>query len=146
MQSSKVCLAPIQFGAGLKGKLVDAMINGTPSVTTSIGAEGMFGELTPNGFVEDTPELFAEKAIALYLNENLWKSSQKAGFDIMKKRFLKGPLVMKFLNRLGKLQLNLESHRLNNFMGSMLQYHTMKSTKFMSRWIEEKNKNNNGNK
>ncbi|MCO4821720.1 MAG: glycosyltransferase family 4 protein [Flavobacteriaceae bacterium] len=146
MQSSKVCLAPIQFGAGLKGKLVDAMINGTPSVTTSIGAEGMFGELTPNGFVEDTPELFAEKAIALYLNENLWKSSQKAGFDIMKKRFLKGPLVMKFLSRLGKLQLNLESHRLNNFMGSMLQYHTMKSTKFMSRWIEEKNKNNNGNK
>jgi hypothetical protein len=53
---------------------------------------------------------------------------------------------MKFLSRLDKLQLNLESHRLNNFMGSMLQYHTMKSTKYMSRWIEEKNKNNNGNK
>jgi hypothetical protein len=37
------------------------------------------------------------------------------------------------------LQANLQKHRLNNFMGS-LQHHTLKSTKYMSMWIEAKNK------
>eukprot|EP01052_Picozoa_sp_SAG31_P081938 SAG31_NODE_41910_length_274_cov_0.577143_1_plen_47_part_01 len=37
MQRARVCLAPLRFGAGLKGKLLDAMLYGTPGVTTSIG-------------------------------------------------------------------------------------------------------------
>lgn len=41
LQQSRVCLAPLPFGAGLKGKFIDAMQTGTPSVTTAIGAEGM---------------------------------------------------------------------------------------------------------
>ena len=77
MQHAKVCLAPIRFGAGLKGKLIDAMKNGTPCVTTSIGAEGMFGNLDANGFVEDNPKLFSNKAMELFKNETLWKSKQK---------------------------------------------------------------------
>ena len=43
VSKAKVCLAPLRFGAGMKGKLVEAMQCGTPSVTTSIGAEGMHG-------------------------------------------------------------------------------------------------------
>jgi hypothetical protein len=35
-------------------------------------------------------------------------------------------------------QDNLQQHRSSNFMGSLLQHHTMKSTKYMSMWIEEK--------
>ena len=41
MNKAKVCIAPIRFGAGIKGKLLEAMQNGLPSVTTSIGSEGM---------------------------------------------------------------------------------------------------------
>ncbi|MFT7234983.1 MAG: glycosyltransferase involved in cell wall biosynthesis, partial [Methylophagaceae bacterium] len=41
MEQARVCLAPLRFGAGLKGKLLDAMIMQTPSVTTPIGSEGM---------------------------------------------------------------------------------------------------------
>ncbi len=41
LQQARVCLAPLTFGAGLKGKFIDAMQTGTPSVTTAIGAEGM---------------------------------------------------------------------------------------------------------
>ena len=44
-------LAPLQFGAGLKGKLLDAMLYGIPSVTTSIGAEAMHDDLPWNGSV-----------------------------------------------------------------------------------------------
>jgi len=36
---------------------------------------------------------------------------------------------------------NLDQHRLKNFTGSMLKHHTMMSTKYMSQWIAEKNKN-----
>ncbi|MEM9681002.1 MAG: glycosyltransferase family 4 protein, partial [Bacteroidota bacterium] len=43
MQKARVCLAPLRFGAGLKGKLIDAMVNGTPCMMSSIAAEGMFG-------------------------------------------------------------------------------------------------------
>jgi glycosyltransferase involved in cell wall biosynthesis len=67
--NAKICLAPIQFGAGLKGKLINAMEYGTPSVTTSIGAESMSGNLNWNGFICDDPNEFALKAIELYKNE-----------------------------------------------------------------------------
>jgi glycosyltransferase involved in cell wall biosynthesis len=48
----KILLAPIQFGAGIKGKFIDAMQVGTPSVTTSVGAEAMKGNLNWNGIIE----------------------------------------------------------------------------------------------
>ena len=69
MQESRVCLAPIRFGAGIKGKFTDAMQNGLPSITTSIGAEGMTHDLPWNGSIEDAPEELADKAVELYENE-----------------------------------------------------------------------------
>lgn len=87
MQEAKVCLAPIRFGAGLKGKLIDAMQNGTPMVTSTIGAEGMFGDFEPNGFIEDDANSFVNQAIALCENEVLWSKMQKNGFAIINNRF-----------------------------------------------------------
>ena len=55
-------------------------------------------------------------------------------------RFRKSTLSRKLISKVEKTIENLEEHRLNNFMGLMLQHHSMQSTKFMSRWIEEKNK------
>jgi len=140
MQNAKVCLAPLRFGAGLKGKLIDAMQNGTPCITTTVGAEGMFGNLEPNGFTEDSTEAFVEKAIALYTNENIWKTKQSKGFEIIKERFNKKYLEPAFIKTVEELRTNLKAHRLQNFTGMMLHFHTMQSTKFMSKWIEEKNK------
>jgi glycosyltransferase involved in cell wall biosynthesis len=141
MQQAKVCLAPIQFGAGLKGKIVDAMLNGTPSVTTSVGAEGMFGNFEANGFIEDTPEEFANKAIQLYQDENIWNEKRQNGFQTINQRFNKNNFQKEFLDRISEITKNLETKRLRNFTGQMLLHHTLQSTKFMSRWIEEKNKN-----
>jgi glycosyltransferase involved in cell wall biosynthesis len=139
MQKSKVCLAPIQFGAGLKGKLVDAMQNGTPCVTSTIGAEGMFGNLEPNGFIEDNPEQFTKKAIKLYQDELLWNKKQKNGFHIINSRFQKSKFQINFLKTLEEAIQNLHENRLNNFTGQMLNHHTLQSTKYMSKWIAEKN-------
>jgi glycosyltransferase involved in cell wall biosynthesis len=141
VQQSRIVLAPIRFGAGLKGKLVEAMQCGTPSVTTTIGAEAMNGNLLWNGFVIDDASDFAKAAIDLYQNKNLWLEAQMRGIEIINTRYLKENFSTNFIKVITDLQSSLEAHRHNNFMGSMLQYHTLRSTKYMSKWIEAKNKN-----
>tara|TARA_R110002049_G_scaffold3795_3_gene27497 strand:- start:31432 stop:32673 length:1242 start_codon:yes stop_codon:yes gene_type:complete len=141
MEKAKVCLAPIRFGAGLKGKLVDAMQNGTPCVMTAMASEGMFGNIKPNGFVEDNPQEFANKAVQLYCDDVLWKEKQQNGFQIINKRFNKNQHHEKFSKAIEETVQRLNEKRLNNFTGQMLQHHAMQSTKFMSKWIEAKNAN-----
>ena len=64
ISKAKVLLAPLRFGAGLKGKFIDAMQCGTPSVTTQIGAEAMQGDFTWGGAIEDDVYAFAKAATA----------------------------------------------------------------------------------
>lgn len=143
MKNAKVCLSPLRFGAGLKGKIFDAMQNGTPNVTSSIGSEGISQNLPFGGFVEDDFKCFADKAIQLYSDENLWLESQQNGFDILNSNFNKIEFEEKFFNRINFLLLNIAQHRKSNFIGTMLVHHTLQSTKYMSKWIEEKNKSVN---
>lgn len=140
VKNARVVLAPIRFGAGIKGKLTEAMECGTPSVTTSIGAEGMHADLPWNGFIEDDFEKFAYKAIELYTYDILWKKSQQKGIEIINSLYDKEVLEISFMKRIKKIQENLETHRTQNFLGSLLQHQTLQSTKFMSKWIEEKKK------
>ncbi|MFB9121294.1 glycosyltransferase family 4 protein [Bergeyella porcorum] len=137
---ARVLLAPIPFGAGIKGKLLDAMQYGLPSVTSTIGAEGMHNQLNWNGYIEDEMPNFTEKAILLYSDENLWNTAQSKGFSIIKKRFLKDNFSKSFSEKIYHLRNQLPAHRLNNFWGQILQHHTLQSSKYMGKWIEEKNK------
>ncbi|WP_433765244.1 glycosyltransferase [Flavobacterium ginsenosidimutans] len=141
VKRARIVLGPIRFGAGLKGKLLEAMQCGTPSVTTSIGSEAMHENLPWNGFIEDNPKEFAKKAIALYQDENLWKESQKNGIAIINKCYQKNDYSDKLISLVNSLLADFENHRLHNFMGNLLQHHSYKSTMYMSKWIEAKNKN-----
>ncbi|WP_264536138.1 glycosyltransferase family 4 protein [Flavobacterium sp. N1736] len=141
VKNARVVLAPIRFGAGLKGKLLEAMQCGTPSVTTTIGSEAMHDNLPWNGFIANEAELFAKQATALYQDENLWKQAQKNGIAIVNSCFQKEQFSSQLINIINGLLSDSESHRLHNFMGSLLQHHTLKSTKYMAKWIEAKNKN-----
>jgi glycosyltransferase involved in cell wall biosynthesis len=140
VRNARVVLAPLRFGAGIKGKLVEAMQCGTPSVTTTIGAESMCGNLSWNGFITDDAQVFADKAVELYQDKKLWQKAQGNGFEIIEKRYLKSLFEDDFIEHILKIQSHLKQHRLNNFMGTLLQHHTFTSTKYMSRWIEEKNR------
>ena len=140
VSKARVVLAPLRFGAGIKGKLLEAMQCGTPSTTTSIGAESMFGDLPWNGFITDNPQDFASKAVFLYQDKTTWIQAQKNGIQIIEKRYLKSNYVAEFKDYILTLQNNLKQHRLNNFMGALLQHQTLQSTKYMSKWIEAKNK------
>jgi glycosyltransferase involved in cell wall biosynthesis len=140
ISNARVLLAPIRFGAGIKGKLLEAMEYGTPSVTTSIGAESMHADLDWNGSFEDDPQEFADASVRLYQDEIFWKQSQQNGFSIIKQRYLTALFEDQFETTLTYLQSNLEKHRNHNFIGQMLMHHTLQSTKYLSRWIEEKNR------
>lgn len=142
VKNARVCLAPLRFGAGLKGKLSDAMLFGTPSVTTNIGAEGMHDELTWSGVIENEADKFSEAAIKLYTDKSLWQNAQQQGFDIVEKCYNKDIYTTILLDKIQTIQARLEEHRLSNFYGSMLQHHTLKSTQYMAQWIEAKNKLN----
>ncbi len=139
MQNARVCLAPLRFGAGLKGKLFDAMQQGTPIVTTEIGAEGISGDLPFAGSISDDIEAFAHEAVNLYRDEASWKRAQQAGNSILSTRFQREQHEPLFMQRLLSLEKNIDAHRQRNFVGSMLQHHTLQSTKYLSKWIEEKN-------
>ncbi len=140
IQNARVMLAPLCFGAGLKGKLVDAMQCGTPFVTTSVGFEG-FGNYSNLSFsVTDEIRTFSENAIKLYSDEFLWANYQKEGFQILIEQFLNQDFESLFFQKLKKLSSSLNSHREDNFIGSMLRYHNLQSTKYLSKWIEAKSK------
>jgi glycosyltransferase involved in cell wall biosynthesis len=138
--NAKVVLAPLSFGAGIKGKLTEAMLCGTPSITTSIGAEGMYDEFPWNGFIEDNFADFAIKAKELYLNKPIWKQAQLNGVTIINSIYNKEKNGKLFFNKIHQIEQNIEKHRVSNFLGSLLQYKTLQASKYMSKWIEQKNR------
>ncbi|PMG25312.1 glycosyltransferase [Vibrio splendidus] len=142
MEQARVCVAPLRFGAGIKGKLLDAMKLQTPNVTSEIGSEGMLpqGELQWPGAVADDIDEFVEQAVALYKDEEKWLKAQSQCHSILEAHYEQNQLGDKLIERLNALDSELESHRLDNFFGSMLKHHSMASTKYMSQWIAEKNK------
>ncbi len=143
IEKARVLLAPLRFGAGLKGKLVDAMLAGTPSVTTEIGAEGMKEDrLAWCGAIENEALSFANEAADLYQNRTRWKKAQVLGFKLAEERFGMDNFSQKFIKRIIDLRENLKDHRKKNFLGSILLQNTLASTKYMAKWIEEKNRHN----
>jgi glycosyltransferase involved in cell wall biosynthesis len=138
--NARVVLAPLRFGAGIKGKLTEAMLCGTPSVTTTIGAEGMCGNFPWNGFIEDDFSDFALMSTQLYKSKSMWENAQETGVDIINYSYDKEKIAPSFINKIKEVQENLEAHRTHNFLGSLLQHQTLQATKYMSKWIESKNR------
>jgi len=140
MRNARICLAPLRFGAGIKGKLVEAMLCGTPSITTSIGSEAMHGELPWNGAVVDDSEQIADAAVELYRDQALWQQCQLNGEAILQQFYDGEAQGRALLARIDSLIDDIDQHRLANFTGQMLRHHSMKSTRYMSQWIEAKNR------
>ena len=83
-ESVKLSVAPLRFGAGVKGKINQSMGFGVPVVATSLAVEGM--ELTDNEnvLVADEPEDFAHALIQLYESEELWNRLSKNAVETTK--------------------------------------------------------------
>jgi glycosyltransferase involved in cell wall biosynthesis len=140
LSDARILLAPLRFGAGIKGKLADAMLTSTPSITTDVGTESMSPNLPWPGLVENEPTAFAEAAISLYTDEDTWCIKQQCAAPIITERYNKEVLANALLKTIETIKNNLEERRMLNFTGAMLRHHHHRSTKFMSQWIECKNK------
>jgi len=65
--TSRIVVVPLRYGAGVKGKVIEALYNGAPIITTSIGAEGIpsAGDVM---LIQDMPQGFADAVVNLYQN------------------------------------------------------------------------------
>jgi glycosyltransferase involved in cell wall biosynthesis len=140
IKSARVLLAPLPFGAGLKGKFIDAMAQGTPNVTTAVGAEGMLHQGEWAGLLAETAQEIADAAVLLYQDQTLWQQKQQQGFVILAKRFAIHEHQPRVWQQVIAVQQQLSQHRLTNFTGAMLRHHQHRSTQFMAQWIEAKTK------
>lgn len=140
MAQYRVNLAPLRFGAGLKGKLFDGFSTGTSSVTTPVGAEGIVGKLDWGCEVSVDPEVFAQTAVEVYRDEASWVKVRDCGAEIVKTRFSRADWMPRLGAWLEVVRLDLDARRERNFTGQLLRHHQHRSTEYMSRWIEAKNR------
>lgn len=137
--NAKISLVPLRFGAGIKGKILEAMQFGTPVVTTSIGAEAMTVNNQLNGIIVDNPEDFATAAVELYTSKFKWEKAQQIGFELASTKFNKNNYLPNFKSELIELASNIESHRKLDFTSILVQQQSLLSTKYLAKWIEAKN-------
>jgi glycosyltransferase involved in cell wall biosynthesis len=139
ISEARVMLAPISFGAGVKGKLLDAMQCSTPSVTTPIGSEGI-SELPWPGVVASSIDSFVSSAVDLYSNQSQWEASNKQGQQILQADYNSIDNRQKFGKYLSEKFTHFVEHRKTNFAQKLLGHHQFQTSKYMSQWIEAKNK------
>ena len=70
--STKLSVIPLRFGAGVKGKVIEALSHAVPLVSTAIGLEGITG-ISQVATPKNTPEAFAAEILTLYQDEKLWE-------------------------------------------------------------------------
>ena len=87
---SRIFVAPLRYGAGLKGKIGQAMSLGLPVVTTQIGAEGMQLSDGAHALIADDADAFSSAVIRLYNDEALWTSLQQAAAAHIERNFSEG--------------------------------------------------------
>jgi glycosyltransferase involved in cell wall biosynthesis/Flp pilus assembly protein TadD len=75
----RLSVNPLRYGAGMKGKIGEAMAHGLPVISTTIGAEGFHIQNGNDALIADTPEQFSEAVFHAYTNENLWNTLSKNG-------------------------------------------------------------------
>ncbi|WP_228384181.1 glycosyltransferase [Sphingobacteruim zhuxiongii] len=135
----RALIAPIPFGAGLKGKFIDALRAGTPSVTSAIGAEGFAYSEQWNGYIVEDVDEFVEKCIRLYEDQLTWEEAASNGRELLNKLH-SGAYFDAFFQRIEYLKEHIEAHRRKNILGQILWTNQFSATKYMSLWIEAKNK------
>jgi GT2 family glycosyltransferase/glycosyltransferase involved in cell wall biosynthesis/SAM-dependent methyltransferase len=85
-EKCRVAVAPLRFGAGVKGKVVEALLKGLPIVTTKVGIQGLRG-CSKAIKVADTAKDFAQGVIDLAADAGQWEKFRSEGLDYFKTHF-----------------------------------------------------------
>ncbi len=138
MLQYRILLAPLRFGAGLKGKLLDAMRHGMACVTTEIGSEGISQADDFPGAVAESGKAFIRASTELYQSKTRFSESVSKGYRLIESNFDPGSHNNALAERLANLLATLDAHRARNVTGGMLWHHSLRSTEYMGRWISLK--------
>ena len=87
LQKARILVAPLRYGAGVKGKITQSLANQLPVVTTSIGSEGITKKDGDFLYIADNENDFAQKTAELYKNKNLWNQFSIKGFKYAKTHY-----------------------------------------------------------
>ncbi|HST56311.1 MAG TPA: glycosyltransferase [Solirubrobacteraceae bacterium] len=86
LDSSRLMLAPLRYGAGLKGKITQCLAVGLPVVTTPIGAEGLEGDGEQFVLVAEDARELAAHAVRAYRDDELWQELSRAGQALIERQ------------------------------------------------------------
>ncbi len=87
LEGCRLSLAPLRYGAGVKGKVNQAMSHGLPVVATSCAAEGMFLEHGKDVLIADDAETFADCIVRACSDESLWQRLSDGALDNVHNHF-----------------------------------------------------------
>ncbi len=84
---ARLSVAPVRFGAGVKGKVNQSMVLGVPTVVTSIAAEGMYLVHGQNAMIADDPLSFADAVVQIWTSTELWERLSSNGRENIREHF-----------------------------------------------------------
>ncbi len=133
VESARLNLAPLRFGAGLKGKLFDAALWKTPTITTAVGCEGLWPETSLG--VANTEASFVESVLMAYSHESHWQTLQCQQFESIKQAFHHSKCFPSALQHIEKVHSELPHRPL---LKQLLCQESNRGHEYFSRWIELK--------
>ena len=166
-QTKKILLAPLRFGAGIKGKIIEAWKHNCPVITTPIGAEGMTrhdsisssnlqssNEQNHNhnidwsnnyndwgGLIASDTDSFIDCAVKLYQDEELWYKCRDNGHYLLQSLYNDKYHFDAIQRTIEEAMQNTMNRRKFDYTYGMLWHQTFRSTEYFSKWIETKEKN-----
>jgi len=114
----RVSVAPLRYGAGTKGKVIQALTFGTPSVATSIGAEGLNLESRRDILIADDPDAFADAIGELLRDGALWRKLSRNGQAVIGKSHDRRIVKERFLEVLD----HVLAHKPNGTAGTQVPH------------------------
>lgn len=121
LDRTRISVAPLRFGAGLKGKVATTLQAGLPTVATRVAAEGVALEDGRDILLADTAEDMAEAVVRLYSDDALWHRLSENGFAFARREFSFEANTKRIADLLAKLDaLTLTGKRIE-FDGAMLK-------------------------
>ena len=97
---ARIAMVPLRTGAGVKSKVVEALREGLPLVTTSVGAQGLPGIEKCVGIADDARGL-ADAAIKLLLDDALWREASRLQLEYAHAHFSRAAFRRSFLEAIG---------------------------------------------
>ena len=98
---ARINLAPLRYGAGVKGKINSALAHGLPTVATTLAVEGMHLTDGVTVLTADSPEAIAAAIVRLYRDRALWEKLSAAGLAHVEAHYSLGAARRQVASSLG---------------------------------------------